>query len=169
MKKIFVVGALMGALAAGPALVRAAGQDGKATQSAGTDEKVPTQPPTADPPTVPTGDVALGSVSLPRDVMANGQKLPKGTYQVRVTSRAATTKASGSTPTLERWLEFVKNNEVKGQEVVSIVPDAEIKFVERDSAPKANSSKFELLKGGDYTRLWINKGGNHYLVHFPVA
>ena len=26
-----------------------------------------------------------------------------------------------------------------------------------------------MLKGGDYQRLWINKGGNHYLVHFPVG
>jgi len=25
-----------------------------------------------------------------------------------------------------------------------------------------------MLKGGDYLRVWINKGGNHYLVHLPV-
>ena len=31
-----------------------------------------------------------------------------------------------------------------------------------------NGAKVETLKGGDYVRLWINKGGNHYLVHFPV-
>jgi hypothetical protein len=27
----------------------------------------------------------------------------------------------------------------------------------------------ELLKGEDYLRVWINRGGNHYLVHLPVA
>ena len=25
-----------------------------------------------------------------------------------------------------------------------------------------------LLKGGDYLRVWINKGGNYYLIHLPV-
>ena len=24
-----------------------------------------------------------------------------------------------------------------------------------------------MLKGNDYVRVWINKGGNHYLIHLP--
>ena len=34
--------------------------------------------------------------------------------------------------------------------------------------PLASLAGVETLKGGDYMRLWINKGGNHYLVHFPA-
>ena len=26
----------------------------------------------------------------------------------------------------------------------------------------------EVLKGDDYLRLWINRGGNHYLIHFNI-
>jgi hypothetical protein len=26
-----------------------------------------------------------------------------------------------------------------------------------------------MLKGNDYLRVWINRGGTHYLVHFAVA
>ena len=37
-----------------------------------------------------------------------------------------------------------------------------------DFYKKAVGAKVETLKGGDYVRLWINKGGNHYLVHFPA-
>jgi hypothetical protein len=65
-------------------------------------------------------------------------------------------------------VEFVQKGQVKGREVVSIVPQSEIAQVQKDTPPHANSSKVETLKGGDYVRLWINKGGNHYLVHFPA-
>ena len=33
----------------------------------------------------------------------------------------------------------------------------------------SNGSKVETLKGGDFVRVWINKGGNHYLLHLPTA
>ena len=26
-----------------------------------------------------------------------------------------------------------------------------------------------MLKGNDYLRVWINKGGNHYLIHLPTG
>jgi hypothetical protein len=118
---------------------------------------------------VPTGEIALGSVRLTTAVMADGKKLAAGTYQVRVTGQVASPDAKGQTPSLERWAEFMQGGQVKGREVVTIVPQSDLKLVEKDTPPQANSSKFETLKGGDYTRLWINHGGNHYLVHFPVA
>lgn len=166
MKQLVLVGALAGALAAGSAFAQQAA--GKATESGG--RTTPSdQPSTAPSPTVPTGDVALGSVRLPKDVMADGKKLAAGTYQVRVTGQVASPDAKGQTSTLERWLEFVQGGQVKGREVVTIVPQSDLKLVEKDNPPQTNSSKFETLRGGDYTRLWINRGGNHYLVHFPTA
>ena len=26
-----------------------------------------------------------------------------------------------------------------------------------------------MLKGNEYMRVWFNKGGNHYLIHFPTG
>ena len=127
------------------------------------------QPATAPSPTPPAGDVALGTVRLTKAVKADGKALPAGTYVVRVTAQAATPEAKGQTPGLERWLEFVQNGQVKGREVVTIVPQADIRIVEKDAPPQVNGSKLETLKGGDYLRLWINRGGYHYLVHFPSA
>ena len=127
------------------------------------------QPPTEAAPSAPAGDMALGSVSVPKGVKADGKPLAAGTYQVRLTAQTATPDAKGQTGPLERWVEFVQGGQVKGREVVTIVPQAEIGQVQKDAPPKANGSKFETLKGGDYTRLWINRGGNHYLVHFPNA
>jgi len=63
----------------------------------------------------------------------------------------------------------MQKGQVKGREVVSIVPQSEIDKVQKDTPPHANTSKVEMLKGGDYVRVWINKGGNHYLIHLPPA
>ena len=127
------------------------------------------QPTTADTPTAPTGEVALGSVRISRQVTADGKPLPAGTYQVRVTAQEAKPEAVGTTETLERWVEFVQRGQVRGREVVSIVPQAEIKMVVKDAPPRANASKVQVLRGNEYLRLWFNKAGNHYLIHLPLG
>ena len=76
--------------------------------------------------------------------------------------------AKGQTASLERWAEFVKGGKVVGREVVTIIPQAEISKVQKDAPPPSGGAKVETLKGGDYMRVWINRGGNHYLMHFPV-
>ncbi len=74
MKQLILVGALAGALAAGPAFAQSAAKGDKASESGG--RTTPSdQPATAPAPSVPTGDVALGSVQLPKAVMADGKKL----------------------------------------------------------------------------------------------
>ena len=127
------------------------------------------QPNTATAPTAPAGDLVLGKVKLPRAVTADGKALPAGTYDVKLTAQAAKPTAVGTTETLERWVEFAQGGTVKGREVVSIVPQAEIKMVVKDAPPAANGSKVQVLKGNEYLRVWINKAGNHYLIHLPAA
>jgi hypothetical protein len=122
------------------------------------------QPNTAEEPTAP-GAMALGTVRLPKAVKADGKELAAGSYQVRLTADEAKPDAKGSTEKLERWVEFLKGKNVVAREVVSIVPAAEAKLVQKDTPPPSGGSKVETLKGGDYVRVWINKGGNYYLVH----
>src|SRR5688572_22067211 len=74
---------------------------------------------------VPAGETALGSVRIPRTVMADGKALKAGTYQVRLTSQAAMPVVAGQQ--MERWVEFVQGGKVAGREVVSIVPASEVK------------------------------------------
>ena len=64
---------------------------------------------------VPAGEAALGSVSLPRSVMADGKALKAGTYQVRLTAQAAAPAVPGQT--MERWVEFLQGGKVVGREV----------------------------------------------------
>ena len=78
---------------------------------------------------VPTAVTSLGSVNLPRAVMANGQTLEAGTYQVRLTAEAAQPSVPGIQ--MERWVEFVRGGKAVGREVVSIVPAAEVKDLQQ--------------------------------------
>ena len=178
MKRLVLVGALVGAVAASTAFAQAASQTaekpaakaGSKSMGQGAGHTAPkAQPPTEGAPSAPEGQVVLGTVSLPKGVKADGKALAAGTYQVRLTPETASPAAKGASPTLERWAEFVKGGKVVGREVVSIVPQAEISKVQKDAPPKSGSAKVETLKGGDYVRVWINKGGNHYLMHFPVS
>jgi hypothetical protein len=123
------------------------------------------QPGTAPEASAPDGAMALGTVRIPKAVKADGKDLPAGTYQVRLTPEEAKPDAKGSSEKLERWVEFVKGGKVVGREVVSIVPATEAKLVQKDNPPPQGGSKVETLKGGDYVRVWINKGGNYYLLH----
>src|SRR4029078_8952189 len=118
---------------------------------------------------VPTGEVKLGTITLPKTVKADGKTLPAGTYEVRVTSQPAAPSAAGETPAAERWAEFVQGGQVKGREVVTIVPKAEVNVVQKDTPPALNAAKVETLKGGDYVRVWFNKDGNYYLLHLPTS
>lgn len=157
MRNQFVaVGILAGALmAAAPALAQHASPN--------------QQPTTAAAPTAPTGDLSLGSVRLTRAVSADGKPLAAGTYQVRLTGQEAKPDAVGASENIERWVEFVQQGTVKGREVVSIVPQAEVKTVVKDTPPPAGGSKVQMLRGNEYLRVWINKAGNHYLIHMPTG
>ena len=42
-------------------------------------------------------------------------------------------------------------------------------MVVKDAPPASGGSKVQMLSGNDYLRVWINRGGKHYLIHFPVA
>ena len=118
---------------------------------------------------IPSGELNLGTVSIGRKVMADGKPLAAGTYQVRLTAQAAQPVAKGASEGLERWVEFVQGKTVKGREVVTIVSGDEIKAVAKMSPPARGASRVEMLKGNDYLRLWINRGGVHYLIHLPPS
>ena len=118
---------------------------------------------------VPQGVAELGSVELPRRVMANSQALPAGTYEVRLTSQTASGDSVGALSILERWVEFRQDGDVKGREVVSIVPQAEVSDVAKSAPPASGSARVEQLRENDYLRVWINLDGTAYLIHLGIS
>jgi len=120
---------------------------------------------------VPTTETALGSVRIPRAVKADGKDLKAGTYQVRLTAQDASPAVPGIK--MERWVEFVQGGKVVGREVASIIPPEEVKDTQQGpdlpgKQPKAGT-RVDILKGGDYLRVWITRQGVQYLIHMPPA
>ena len=134
---------------------------------------MPTDTQSGSTSQVPAGETVLGTVSIPRAVMADGKPLPAGRYTVRLTTESATSPAPGAMASLERWVEFVRGGEVRGRELASIVPAGE----EKETMPGPDmpgrlgrsGSRVEMLKGGEFLRVWIARGGNNYLIHLPPA
>ena len=118
---------------------------------------------------VPTGEVELGTVEIPRQVMANGQTLSAGSYEVQLTAESASPATVGALPVLSRWVEVRQGGDVRGREVVTIVPGDEISDVAKSAPPGSGSSRVELLRGNEFLRVWINQSGTHFLIHLMVG
>ena len=97
MKRSLLVGALAGLLACGAAVSAMA----QASQTGGAKVNMTAQPAGPEPASpVPTGDLVLGSVRLPKAVTADGKPLAAGTYQVKLTAQE---EAQG--PEIHDWIE----------------------------------------------------------------
>jgi hypothetical protein len=139
MKQALLVGALVGALGLPGAL---------SAQTAGT---------------------LLGRVTLTKKVMANGQPLAAGTYQVRLTDDRLD-PAAGESPDSERWVEFVRGGKAVGREVATVVAAADIEAIAKGEKPPApGGTRVELLKGNVYLRVWFNREGKDYLTHLQIV
>jgi len=160
MKRLVLVGTLMGALTAGAAFAQmpASKADMSARKSRGTSMSTGQ----------PAAGTSLGTVHLAKKVMADGKPLPAGTYQVRLTDDTPK-PAVGQSPDAERYVEFMRGGKVVGREVATVVGSDDIGKIAKGKTPKRNGSSVELLKGGDYYRVWINKGGNNYIINMPPA
>ena len=126
------------------------------------------------PATVPTGEVVLGTVTIPRPVTADGKPLARGMYTVRLTAQTAQPTVAGQVPDLNRWVEFVRGGKVLGREVVSIVPADEVDDTKQGPDMTTGSvsrsrTRVEMLKGGEYLRVWIARQGVQYLIHLPPS
>ena len=110
----------------------------------------------------------LGTVHLTKKVMADGKPLAPGTYQVRLTSDSPK-PAIGETPNAEKYVEFVRGGKVVGRELAVVVPASDVPKIAKGPHPKGNGVRVDTLKGGDYVRVWIAKGGENYIINMPPA
>jgi hypothetical protein len=113
-------------------------------------------------------NTSLGSVTLKNKVTADGQPLAAGTYQVRLTTDEPK-PAAGQSPDSERYVEFLKGGKVVAREVATVVSDADVKTIAKGPQPSKGGVRVDMLKGNDYVRVWINRGGNNYIIHLPPA
>jgi len=110
----------------------------------------------------------LGTVHIAKKVMADGKPLAPGTYQVRATDDAPK-PGTGQDPNGEKYVEFLRAGKVVAREVATVVPASDISKIAKKNPPKPGTSRTELLKDGDYYRVWINKGGTNYIINLPTS
>ncbi len=139
--------------------------------SAGGNQSVPATTPTqqpgqgaADEPKVSAS--TIGSVHIPKKVMADGKPLPAGTYTMRLTDQTGA-PVKGQTTSEERWVEFLQGGQVKGREMATVLTNPEVKTIAKQGVPSSGAAKVQTLVGNEYLRVWFNKGGTNYLVHLP--
>jgi hypothetical protein len=111
---------------------------------------------------------SLGTVTINHKVTLDGKPLPLGAYQVRLTSDSPK-PAIGESPDSEKYVEFVRGGKVVARELATVVSNADVATIVKGPKPANNSSRVDVLKGNDYVRVWINKGGQNYLIHLPSA
>ena len=107
----------------------------------------------------------LGSVNVPRPVLANGLPLAPGTYTLRFAAKA-TEPVAGQT-TEPPWIEFVQGDQVKGRDQPTVVTSDDTSVL-KGPGPRPGSARIDLLKGNEYLRIWVNHKGTHYLIHLPL-
>ena len=118
--------------------------------------------------TLATFVIALGGVHLMRAAVADGTWLPAGTYQIRVTDDAVAPSV-GQSKGAERWIEFMQDGKVVGREVATVISAADMGAIAKGARPAANGSLVQMLKGGDYVRVWINRDSVNYLINMPTG
>jgi hypothetical protein len=147
MKQVFLAGALVAALGMAASPLHAQRSQQQSAAKAGT---------------------SLGTVTLKNKVNADGQMLAPGTYQVRLTDERPS-PAVGESPDSERYVEFVRGGKVVAKTLATVIPQSDIAQVAKGPKPPTGGSRVDVLKGDQYVRVWINKGGSNYLIHLPKA
>ena len=171
MKQVVLAGLVAGALAVGQSPAASAqatsgqaatGQTRRPGQTGarppGHDQHRRRGPKPAGPRPLPARRRSARCAS-PAPSRRTASRLAAGSYTVRLTEEEARPEAKGQDPSLERWVEFLQGSQVKGREVVTIVPESDIAQVSEGKRVPKGSSRVEMLKGNDYVRVWINRGG----------
>ena len=109
----------------------------------------------------------LARVTIPQDVRANGQPLAAGKYEVRLTDEWAVPLREGAAQGTQ-WVEFYANGRLSGREAALVIPASEIGAVSA-WRPAPGATRVDVLKDGDFVRVWTNRGGTNYLIYLPVA
>src|SRR5262245_32877979 len=128
----------------------------------------PVMPILAQSNSAPAGGTVIGSVTLTKRVLADGQPLAPGTYQVRL-SVEQPKPVVGQSPEAERYVEFVRAGKVAGREMATVISNVDLATMGPSGKRPTDGSRVDTLRGEDYLRVWINRGGNNYLIHLPPA
>ncbi len=107
------------------------------------------------------------TVRITQPVLAGGQPLAPGTYELVVTDERPLTP-TGVPNESERNVDFVANGMVVAREIAEVFPASE-RPVGTSSASGSPKAVVQMLKGGEFLRVAVNGADARYLIHLPVS
>ena len=111
--------------------------------------------------------VTLGKVGITQQVLANGQPLPPGTYEVRLTDEYLPPNP-GQSPDAEQVVEFVKDGMVVARGAAEVLPmSGEVGT--SGGASVSSKLRVEKLKGDEFIRIATVRDGKRYLIYLPIV
>ena len=113
-----------------------------------------------------SASMTLGTIRITQPVLAHGQPLAPGTYEVRLTDESLPPNP-GQSPDAVRVVEFVKDGQVVARDAAEVMT-AEGSVI--GTAGRAGSKpRVEMLKGGEFVRVSATRDGMRYLIYLPMA
>ena len=113
-----------------------------------------------------SASMTLGTIRITQSVLAHGQPLAPGTYDVRLTGESLPPNP-GQSPDAVRVVEFVKDGQVVARDAAEVMT-AEGSVI--GTAGRAGSKpRVEMLKGGEFVRVSAMRDGMRYLIYLPMA
>ena len=112
---------------------------------------------------------SLGTVRITQPVMAGGTMLQPGTYEIRDTGQHGT-PLPGQSEDAQTHVEFVANGMVVARDIAEVMPAQPAPVGTSGATSGATArGRFEILKGDDFARVSMSRGGERYLIHLPMA
>ena len=108
----------------------------------------------------------LGTVSIERPVLANGQPIAPGGYEVHLTNEWLDPLEPGEQEGMQ-WAEFRAEGRTAGREAALVIPMGAIDAIS-EWHPAPGATRVDVLKSGEFVRVWANRAGTNYLIHLPV-
>lgn len=109
----------------------------------------------------------MTTVRIAQPVLAAGQPLAPGTYELIVTDESPA-GASAQPNESQRWVEFLRDGKVVAREIAEVFPHAETP-VGTSSASSAPRAVVQKLKADDFVRVSVNAPNARYLVYLPLS
>jgi hypothetical protein len=112
------------------------------------------------------GPSALGTVRITTPVMAGGQVIPPGTYEIRLTGEHVQ-PLPGQSEDAEQRVEFVSGGRVVARDVAEVMPGTP--GTVGTSGGSTSGARVERLKADDFLRVSMNREADRYLIYLPLA
>ena len=106
----------------------------------------------------------LGTVTITQPVMAGGTMLQPGTYELRDTGEHGK-PMPGQSAEAQAWIEFLANGTVVARDMAEVMTGTTEAVGTSGAAGRVRT---QMLRGGDFMRVSVNRGGERYLIHLAV-